>query len=119
MKEQISDEQILAWLGTPTTYERGFRVLMQTYQEPLYRHVRRMVLDHDDAHDVIQNTFVKVFKSIERFEGKSKLFTWLYRIATNEAITLLNNRNRKETDTIDDPNKAHVAHQLRADAFFL
>lgn len=118
MKEQISDDQIMQLLSTPTNYERGFRLLMQTYQEPLYRHVRRIVIDHDDAHDVIQNTFVKVFRSIERFEGKSKLFTWLYRIATNEAISFLSTRNRKETDTLDDPNHLYLANQLRADVFF-
>lgn len=118
MKEQFSDEYIMELLLNETTHERGFRILMQTYQEPLYRHVRRMVFDHDDANDVIQNCFVKVFRNIERFEGKSKLFTWLYRIATNEAITFLNTRNRKETDTIDGPNNAHLANQLRADTFF-
>jgi RNA polymerase sigma factor (sigma-70 family) len=118
VKEQYSDAVIMALLSTDETHERGFRILMQTYQEPLYRHVRRMVIDHDDANDVIQNCFIKVFKNIERFEGKSKLFTWLYRIATNEAITFLNSRNRKETDTIDNPNNAFLANQLRADTFF-
>ena len=117
MKE-ISDEHILNLLAEKATHERGFRLLMQTYQEPLYRHVRRLVIDHDDANDVIQNTFIKIFKNIERFEGKSKLFTWLYRIATNEAITFLNSKNRKETDTLDDPNAAHVANNLKADVFF-
>ena len=102
----------------PATHEKGFRILMQSFQEPLYRHVRRLVYDHDDANDVIQNVFIKVFRSIERFEGKSKLFTWLYRIATNEAITFLNNRNRKETSTIDDPNNVYLANQLKADTFF-
>lgn len=118
MKLQYSDEDIMVMLSNAATHEKGFRILMQTYQEPLYRHVRRLVYDHDDANDVIQNTFVKVFRNIERFEGKSKLFTWLYRIATNEAITFLNSRNRKETATIDDPNNAHLANQLRADTFF-
>ena len=118
MKEQYSDDDIMAMLATTTTHEKGFRVLMQTYQEPLYRHVRRLVYDHDDANDVIQNIFIKVFRNIERFEGKSKLFTWLYRIATNEAITFLNNRNRKETTTIDDPNNVYLANQLKADTFF-
>lgn len=118
MKIQYSDDDILNMLSNAATHEQGFRILMQTYQEPLYRHVRRLVYDHDDANDVIQNSFVKVFRNIERFEGKSKLFTWLYRIATNEAITFLNNRNRKETTTIDDPNNAHLANQLRADTFF-
>ena len=118
MKEEISDDHILDLLGTSATHERGFRLLMTRYQEPLYRHVRRMLYDHDDANDVIQNTFIKVFRSVERFEGKSKLYTWLYRIATNEAITFINNRQRKDTDTIDDPDNAHLANRLRADTFF-
>ncbi len=118
MKEDISDDHILDLLGTSATHERGFRLLMTRYQEPLYRHVRRMLYDHDDANDVIQNTFIKVFRNVERFEGKSKLYTWLYRIATNEAITFINSRQRKETDTIDDPENAQLANRLRADTFF-
>ena len=118
MKEQFSDEQILDLLRSEMTYERGFKLLMSQYQEPLYRHVRRIVYDHDDAHDVIQNTFIKIFRNIERFEGKSKLFTWLYRIATNEAITFFNNKQRKGTDTIDDPHNTSLANNLRADVFF-
>lgn len=118
MKEDISDDQILDLLSAETTHERGFRLLMTRYQEPLYRHVRRMLYDHDDANDVIQNTFIKVFRNVDRFEGKSKLYTWLYRIATNEAITFLNSRQRKDTDTIDDPDNKLLANQLRADTFF-
>ncbi len=117
MKE-TTDEEILSLLNEQKTYEQGFRLLMQTYQESLYRHVRRLVIDHDDAHDVIQNTFIKIFKNIERFEGKSKLYTWLYRIATNEAITFLNSKNRRDTDTLDDPNASHMANNLKADVFF-
>ncbi len=118
MKENISDDHILDLLGSEATHERGFRLLMVRYQEPLYRHVRRMVYDHDDANDVIQNTFIKVFRNVKGFEGKSKLYTWLYRIATNEALTFMNTRNRKETNTIDDPDNGHLANQLRADTFF-
>ena len=117
MKE-TTDEDILSLLSEKTSYERGFRLLMQKYQEPLYRHIRRLVINHDDADDVIQNTFIKVFRNVERFENKSKLFTWLYRIATNEAITFLNNRNRKETAALDDPNAAHLTNRLKADVFF-
>lgn len=116
MKEN-TDEHILNLLNNPTTYERGFRLLMQAYQEPLYRHIRRLVGNHDDANDVIQNTFIKIFRNIERFEGKSKLFTWLYRIATNEAITFLNSKNRKDTDTLDDPNTFYSANNMKADGF--
>lgn len=118
MKLQYSDDQIMNLLSDTTTHEQGFRLLMKAYQEPLYRHVRRLVYNHEDANDVIQNTFIKVFRNIERFEGKSKLFTWLYRIATNEAITFLNLRNHKQTATIDDPNNRYLAHQLKADVFF-
>ena len=117
MKE-TTDADILSLLGEKSSYEQGFRLLMQKYQEPLYRHIRRLVIDHDDADDVIQNTFIKVFRNVERFEGKSKLFTWLYRIATNEAITFLNTRNRKETTTLDAPNTAHLTNNLKADVFF-
>ncbi len=116
--KETTDDDILSLLSEKTAYERGFRLLMQKYQEPLYRHVRRLVMDHDDADDVIQNTFIKVYRNIERFEGKSKLFTWLYRIATNEAITFLNTKNRKETDTLDSLETAHIAHRLQADVFF-
>jgi RNA polymerase sigma-70 factor, ECF subfamily len=116
--KETTDEEILSLLNEQKTYEQGFRLLMQTYQESLYRHVRRLVIDHDDAHDVIQNTFIKIFKNIERFEGKSKLYTWLYRIATNEAITFLNSKNRRDTDTLDDPNASYMANNLKADVFF-
>jgi RNA polymerase sigma-70 factor, ECF subfamily len=114
----INDEQILTLLAQTATYEKGFRLLMQQYQVPLYAHIRRLVLFHDDANDVLQNTFVKVFRSIDRFERKSKLYTWLYRIATNEAITFLQQRSRKETDQINDANQVYLANQLKADVWF-
>ncbi len=115
---EMSEEQILALLATPATHERGFRLLVQRYQEPLYRHIRRLVLNHDDADDVLQNTFIKVFKSIQRFEGKSKLFTWLYRIATNEAISFLQQQQRHQTDNLEQPEISNTSRQLRADAYF-
>lgn len=113
----ISDDQILSLLKEEHSYERGFRALMQKYQERLYWHTRRMVFEHDDANDVIQNTFVKVFKSIHRFEGKSKLYTWLYRIATNEAITFLNRKKKKSMSSLDD-EESHISEKLEADAYF-
>ncbi len=116
--KEITDDEILGLMNVPKTYETGFRLLMQKYQEPLYRHIRRMVNDHEDTDDVIQNTFIKIFKNIERFEGKSKLYTWLYRIATNEAITFMNSRNRRDTQTLDDPNVVYVSNQIKADNYF-
>ena len=75
---------------------------MDTYQEKLYRHVRRMLHEHDDTNDVLQNVMIKVYKSIQKFEGKSSLYTWLYRIATNETLTFIKSKKRKATSSIDN-----------------
>ncbi|MEL7123455.1 MAG: sigma-70 family RNA polymerase sigma factor [Bacteroidota bacterium] len=111
------DDQILAMIKKKRTFEKGFRLLIHKYQERLYHHVRTMVVDHEDANDVIQNSFVKIYKNLDRFEGKSKLYTWMYRIATNEAITLINRRKRKATDSIDQDDN-HLANTLKADHYF-
>jgi len=116
-KPSITDEQILSLLEKEASYEQGFKVLMSAYQERLYWHVRRMLDNHEDANDVIQNVFIKVFRNIKKFKGDSKLYTWLYRIATNESITFLNKRNKKATNSLDD-ELSTVAHQLTADTYF-
>jgi RNA polymerase sigma factor (sigma-70 family) len=114
--KDIEDQEILALLQTEQGAEKGFRMLMQKYQERLYWHIRRMVTEHDDANDVIQNTFIKVYKSINSFEGKSQLYTWLYRIATNEAITFLNKKKRKQTIALDDDSNR--INTLQSDPYF-
>ena len=90
---------------------------MGQYQERIYWHIRRMVTEHEDANDVTQNCFIKVYRSIGRFEGKSKLYTWLYRIATNEAITFLNKKKRKPTSSIDN-EEDNLQNRLQADSYF-
>lgn len=115
--QDITDEEILVLLDNSSTYERGFKLLMAKYQERLYKHIRRMVWEHADANDVIQNTFIKVFKGIQNYKKQSKLYTWLYRIATNEAITFLNKKKRKSAISLDD-GENHVAGQLRTDVYF-
>lgn len=112
-----TDEQILALLRAEHTYERGFRLLMGQYRERLYWHIRRLVLNHADADDVLQNTFIKIYRGIIHFEGKSKLYTWLYRIATNEALTHLQNRQRRQSQSLDD-EALFLANRLRADEWF-
>lgn len=79
--------------------EQAFRLLVQSYKERLYWHIRRLVLDHDDTDDCLQNTFIKAWQSLERFRGESQLYTWLYRIATNEAITFLSRQQTRGGDT--------------------
>ena len=113
----MSDDQILLLIRNEAQQEQGFRLLMEQYQERLYWHIRRMVVDHEDANDVIQNTFIKVFKSIRRFEGKSALYTWLYRIATNEAITFINSKKKKATADLDS-DENNLENQLAADDYF-
>lgn len=113
----ITDDQILSLCHEKTKIEQGFKLLMLAYQERLYWHIRRMVFEHEDANDVIQNTFIKVYKSIHKFEGKSKLYTWLYRIATNEAITFLNKKKKKSTASLDN-EEYNLGNQLKADEYF-
>ncbi len=115
--KNISDEQILSFLKEQKSAEKGFRLLMQKYQERLYFQIRRLVLAHDDANDVTQNTFIKVFRNIHNFKGDSKLYTWLYRIATNEAITFLNKKKKKATTSLDSDDNL-LANQLEADPYF-
>ena len=114
---KTSDDEILGLMQNPKTLERGFRLLMETHQERLYWQVRRLLNDHEDANDVLQNALVKVFRNIGQFEGKSGLYTWLYRIVTNEAITFLNQRKRRSSTSIDDAN-INLANRLQADSFF-
>ena len=111
----MSDEQILAEMHHPDTQEKAFRALMTKYQERLYLHIRRMKIEHADADDVLQNTFIKVFRNIKKFQGKSELYTWLYRIATNEAITFLRQKKRRQSTSIDDES---TTYQLEADTWF-
>ena len=80
-------------LKNKETQEKAFRELISLYKERLYWHIRKIVIIHDDADDVLQNTFVKVFKNIDGFRAKSKLYSWMYRIATNEAISHLNKKS--------------------------
>lgn len=113
----LTDDQILELMRQERTFERGFRALMSQYQERLYWHIRRLVLRHDDADDVLQNTLVKVYRGIGQFEGKSKLYTWLYRIATNESITFLQQAARNASVPMDDPGNMLSQH-LQADEWF-
>lgn len=116
-KKPVSDEQILELLRSDNTFERGFRFLMSQYRERLYWHIRRLVLVHEDADDVLQNTFIKIYRGILQFEGKSKLYTWLYRIATNESITYLQGKARHASASLDDETVL-LTNRLQADEWF-
>lgn len=93
---QIKDTEILSLIRNEDSREAGFKALIEVYKEPLYWHIRRMVLIHQDADDVLQNVFIKVYRSIHNFREEAKLYTWLYRIASNESITFLNKRKKAQ-----------------------
>lgn len=91
----ISEQKLVVELQTKDSQSQAFEVLVNTYKERLYWHIRGIVLNHDDADDVLQNTFIKVYRNIDGFKGDSKLFSWMYRIATNESLTFLKQKSRK------------------------
>lgn len=91
-----TDNDIITMLRLPESQEQGLRLLMHAYQERLYHHLRRMVGSHEATDDLLQDTFVKAYRNIGQFEGKAQLYTWLYRIATNEALTYLKQRSRQD-----------------------
>jgi len=114
----VTNEEILIQnLKNPTTQERAFIELMGLYKERLYWHIRRIVLNHDDADDVLQNTFIKVYRNIDSFKEESKLYSWMYRIATNESITFINKRAKENhLDVTDFQEK--MAKNLSHDPLF-
>lgn len=112
-----SDEDLILRLTTEKTKESAFKELLTLYKERLYWHIRKIVVSHDDADDVLQNTFIKVYKNIHNFKGESKLFSWMYRIATNEAITHLK-RNAKLKSITNEELQQQTISNLQADVYF-
>jgi RNA polymerase sigma factor (sigma-70 family) len=103
----FEDENILEFIRKPEKREYGYRLLIQKYQERLYYHIRNLVKTHENTDDVLQNTFLKIFKNIDSFENKSSLFTWIYRIATNESLNFLQKENKYNIRHISE-GKAHT-----------
>ena len=113
----MEEKEFIAQLLDPKTQNVAFKKLLLDYQKPIYYHIRNIVLNHDDADDVVQNTFVKVFKHLSKFKGESKLFSWIYRIATNEAITFINNKANRNGMS-NDELKMKLVDNLVSDTYF-
>lgn len=111
------DKALLALYRQPETREKGFTDIIRKYQERLYWHIRRLVVDHEDANDVLQNVFIKVWKNLEGFREDAQLFTWLYKIATNESLTFLEQQKRKSAVSLSDVETG-LNNKLRADSQF-
>jgi RNA polymerase sigma factor (sigma-70 family) len=113
----LEEQEFINNLLNSKTQNQAFQQLLQDYQRPLYNHIRNIVLNHDDADDVLQNTFVKIFQNLKNFKGDSKLFSWMYRIATNEALTFLKQKS-KNNNISSEILQSKTIDNLEADVFF-
>lgn len=111
------DRGIIADLKQENKKNLAFHTLVNKYQERLYWHIRKIVMDHEDADDVLQNTFIKVWKSIDKFREESSLYTWLYRIATNESISFLNSNKRRSFMPLNNLSE-YLVKNLESDPYF-
>jgi len=112
-----AETDLLPSLKDPQKRAGAFSAIVRLYQERLYWHIRKMVLVHDDANDVLQNTFMKAWNGLDGFRGDSQLSTWLYRIATNETLTFLSNKNARNQLSIDN-TETTLINNLQSDSYF-
>ena len=117
MTPSYNEREVLALLQEESTQKRGFEMIVTQYSEQLYWQIRRMVLSHEDANDLLQNTFIKAWINIDYFRSEAKLSTWLYRIALNECLTFLNKQRAASTVSLDDP-EADALQKLESDPYF-
>jgi RNA polymerase sigma-70 factor (ECF subfamily) len=112
-----SDTELLVQFRNPITKEKAFTSIIKKYQEKLYWHVRRMVIDHEDANDVLQNVFLRVWNGLENFREDSQLYTWLYRIATNECLTYIEQQKKRSAVPLDE-SEGGLSNKIKADSHF-
>lgn len=115
--KQVEDSEILEKFSDLKTRNEAFNLLLTKYQQKIYWHIRRLVLDHDDTDDLVQDVFIKVWKNLEKFRSDSQLYTWLYRIATNESITFLNKKKQRNNTPLDEVS-GELAETLVAASYF-
>lgn len=114
---QLDDQELLQQFRQPANKERAFSAIVKKYQEKLYWHIRRMVVTHDDANDVLQNMFIKVWNALDNFREDSQLYTWLYRIATNESLTFLQQQKKRASVSFSDVESG-LSNKVKADEGF-
>ena len=117
MSNPVDDNELIFQFKNGNNREYAFTQIIKKYQEKLYWHIRRMVIDHDDTHDILQNFFIKVWKNLDSFREDSQLYTWLYRIATNETLTFLNSKKRRSLLSIDN-EYTNLSNKIVADSHF-
>jgi RNA polymerase sigma-70 factor (ECF subfamily) len=112
------DITLLEQFKDPNNRERAYTGIVKKYQERLYWHIRRMLADHDDTNDVMQNVFIKVWNGLDKFREDSQLYTWLYRIATNETLSFIEQKKRKSADRSLSDSEYSVENTIKADSNF-
>src|ERR1700721_4339840 len=113
----IQDTELLLQFRNPETKEKAFTAIIKKYQEKLYWHIRRMVVEHEDANDVLQNVFIRLCNGLYNFPENFQLYTWLYRIATNECLSYLEQQKRKSTASLDE-TESGLSNKVVADKYF-
>jgi RNA polymerase sigma factor (sigma-70 family) len=113
----IQDAELLIQFRDPNTKEKAFTAIIHKYQEKLYWHIRRMVVEHEDTNDVLQNVFIRVWNGLENFREDSQLYTWLYRIATNECLSFLEQQKKKSSLSLSDMESG-LSNKIIADKHF-
>lgn len=113
----MTEKELIIQLKDSKTQQLAFKELVSQYKERLYWHIRKIVISHDDTDDVLQNTFIKIFRNINNFKEESKLYSWMYRIATNEAITFINQRAKKNNSSTEEIQQ-NLINNLQADEYF-
>lgn len=111
------DSELLVQFRDPATKEYAYTAIIRKYQEKLYWHVRRMVVDHEDANDVLQNVFIRVWNGLENFREDAQLYTWLYRIATNECLSFLEQQKKRASVSLSDV-ESNLENRVKADKYF-
>jgi len=111
------DNELLDLFIADNNPNEVFKIIIKKYQSQLYRHIRKMVIDHDDTNDILQNTLIKAWKGLKTFNRNSQLYTWLYRIATNETLNFLNNKKRKNTIPLSKQDY-DLSQKLESDPWF-
>jgi RNA polymerase sigma factor (sigma-70 family) len=112
-----SDTELLIQFRNPVTKEQAFTSIIRKYQERLYWHIRRMVVDHDDTNDVLQNVFIRIWNGLENFREDAQLYTWLYRIATNESLTFIEQQKKRSAVSLSDVESG-LSNKIKADRHF-
>jgi len=117
MAVTTTDAELLIQFRESATKEKAFTAIIKKYQEKLYWHIRRMVVEHEDANDVLQNVFIRVWNGLQNFREDAQLYTWLYRIATNECLTFLEQQKKKSTVSLGDVENG-LSNKIKADSNF-